>query len=49
MAVSHRAERVSHGRRKKVGEPARLQSLDDVLPGRDGSTRLDATRSRKEP
>src|SRR5512132_3100214 len=25
------------GRRKKVGEPARLQSLDDVLPGRDGS------------
>ena len=25
------------GRRKKVGEPTRLQSLDDMLPGRDGS------------
>jgi RNA polymerase sigma-70 factor (ECF subfamily) len=24
------------GRRKKVGEPTRLQSLEDVLPGRDG-------------
>jgi RNA polymerase sigma-70 factor (ECF subfamily) len=37
------------GRRKKVGEPARLQSLDDVLPGRDGSTRLDATDPGKNP
>jgi RNA polymerase sigma-70 factor, ECF subfamily len=37
------------GRRKKMGEPARLQSLDDVLPGRDGSTRLDATDPGKNP
>ena len=37
------------GRRKKVGEPARLQSLDDVLPGRDGSTRVDATDPGKNP
>ena len=36
------------GRRKKVGEPARLQSLDDVLPG-DGSTRVDATDPGKNP
>jgi RNA polymerase sigma-70 factor, ECF subfamily len=25
------------GRRKRVGEPTRLQSLDEMLPGRDGS------------
>jgi RNA polymerase sigma-70 factor, ECF subfamily len=37
------------GRRKKAGEPARLQSLDDVLPGRDGWTRLDATDPGKNP
>ena len=37
------------GRRKKVGEPARLQSLDDVRPGRDDSTRLDATDPGKSP
>jgi RNA polymerase sigma-70 factor (ECF subfamily) len=37
------------GRRKKAGEPARLQSLDDVLPGRDGGTRLDATDPGKNP
>ena len=37
------------GRRKKVGEPARLQSLDDVLPGRDGSTRVDAADPGKNP
>jgi RNA polymerase sigma-70 factor, ECF subfamily len=37
------------GRRKKAGEPARLQSLDDVLPGGDGSTRLDATDPGKNP
>ena len=37
------------GRRKKVGEPARLQSLDDVLPGRDGSTPVDATDPGKNP
>ena len=35
------------GRRKSVGEPARLQSLDEVLPGRDGPARPDAvTRER---
>jgi RNA polymerase sigma-70 factor (ECF subfamily) len=37
------------GRRKKAGEPARLQSLDDVLPGGDASTRLDATDKKKNP
>lgn len=37
------------GRRKKAGEPARLQSLDDVLPGRDGSTRVDAADPGKNP
>jgi RNA polymerase sigma-70 factor (ECF subfamily) len=37
------------GRRKKAGEPARLQSLEDVLPGRDGSTRLDAPDPGKNP
>jgi RNA polymerase sigma-70 factor (ECF subfamily) len=37
------------GRRKKAGEPARLQSLDDVLPGGDGSTRLDPTDPGKNP
>jgi len=30
------------GRRKKVGEPARLQSLDEVLPSHNGPTRPDA-------
>ena len=37
------------GRRKKVGEPARLQSLDEVLPGRDGPTRPDAPDPGKNP
>jgi RNA polymerase sigma-70 factor (ECF subfamily) len=37
------------GRRKKAGEPARLQSLDDVLPGRDGWIRLVATDPGKNP
>ena len=37
------------GRRKRVGEPARLQSLDEVLPGRDGSTRPDAPDPGKNP
>jgi RNA polymerase sigma-70 factor (ECF subfamily) len=37
------------GRRKKVGEPARLQSLDEVLPGHDGSSRPDATDPGKNP
>ena len=37
------------GRRKRVGEPARLQSLDEVLPGRDGPTRPDAPDPGKNP
>ena len=37
------------GRRRKVGEPARLQSLDDVLPSGDGGTRLDAAHPGKNP
>ena len=37
------------GRRKKVGEPVRLQSLDEVLPGPDGPRRPDVPDSRKSP
>ena len=37
------------GRRRKVGEPARLQSLDDVLPSGDRETRLDAAHPGKNP
>ena len=37
------------GRRKKVGEPTRLQSLDEVLPGPDGQTRPDAAHPGKNP
>ena len=37
------------GRRKRAGEPARLQSLDDVLPGADGRTRPDAPHPGKNP
>jgi RNA polymerase sigma-70 factor (ECF subfamily) len=37
------------GRRKKVGEPARLQSLDDVLPGPDGLVRPDVAHPGKSP
>ena len=37
------------GRRKKAGEPARLQSLDDVLSGPDGLTRPDAPHPGKNP
>jgi RNA polymerase sigma-70 factor (ECF subfamily) len=37
------------GRRKKVGEPIRLQSLDEVLPGQDGLTRPDAPDLGKNP
>jgi RNA polymerase sigma-70 factor, ECF subfamily len=38
------------GRRKKVGEPARLQSMDDVLPGHDGSMqRPDAPDPGRNP
>ena len=37
------------GRRKKVGEPARLQSLDELLPGQEGLTRRDAPDPGKNP
>ena len=37
------------GRRKKAGEPARLQSLDEVVPGPDGLTRPDAPHPGKNP
>jgi RNA polymerase sigma-70 factor (ECF subfamily) len=37
------------GRRKKVGEPAMLQSLDDVLPGPAGLARTDVADSGKSP
>jgi RNA polymerase sigma-70 factor (ECF subfamily) len=37
------------GRRKKAGEPARLKSLDEVLPGPDGPTRPDAAHPGKNP
>ena len=37
------------GRRKKVSEPARLQSLDEVLPGRDGGARPDIPHPGKNP
>jgi len=37
------------GRRKKVGEPARLQSLDEVLPGQDDLTRPEAPDPGKDP
>jgi RNA polymerase sigma-70 factor (ECF subfamily) len=37
------------GRRKKVGEPARLQSLEEVLPGHNGSARPDAPDPGKNP
>ena len=37
------------GRRKKAGEPVRLQSLDAVLPGRDGPVHADPTHPGKNP
>jgi RNA polymerase sigma-70 factor (ECF subfamily) len=37
------------GRRKKVGEPARLESLDDVRPGPDGPRRPDVPDPGKSP
>jgi len=37
------------GRRKKAGEPVRLQSLNEVLPGPHGRTRPDARDPRKNP
>ena len=36
------------GRRKKVGEPARLQSLHDLLPGVDGPIRMGARASHRQ-
>jgi RNA polymerase sigma-70 factor (ECF subfamily) len=37
------------GRRRRVGEPARLQSLDEVLPGPDGRQRPDVPHPGKSP
>ena len=37
------------GRRKKVGEPTRLQSLDELLPGQDARTRPDTPDPGKNP
>ena len=37
------------GRRKRAGEPARLQSLDEVLPGPDGRIRPDAPHPGRNP
>jgi RNA polymerase sigma-70 factor (ECF subfamily) len=37
------------GRRRKAGEPARLQSLDDVFPHTDGPPRSDPPDSRRSP
>jgi RNA polymerase sigma-70 factor (ECF subfamily) len=37
------------GRRKRVGEPTRLQSLDEILPARDGHAHRDAPHSGKDP
>lgn len=36
-------------RRKKVGEPTRLQSLDEVMPGADGSAPPDVAHRGKDP
>jgi RNA polymerase sigma-70 factor (ECF subfamily) len=37
------------GRRRRAGEPARLQSLDEVLPGHDGRARPEAPHPGKNP
>ena len=37
------------GRRKRVGEPARLQSLDEVLPGPEGPKHIDAAHPGRDP
>ena len=37
------------GRRKRAGEPARLRSLDEVLPGPDGPVHRQVPDSRKTP
>jgi len=36
-------------RRKKVGEPARLQSLDEVMPGADGAALPEVRHTGKDP
>lgn len=37
------------GRRKRAGEPARLRSLDEVLPGPDGPVHREVPDSRQTP
>ena len=37
------------GRRKRIGEPARLQSLDEVLPGHSGPTGTEAPDPGRNP
>jgi RNA polymerase sigma-70 factor (ECF subfamily) len=37
------------GRRKRAGEPVRLQSLDEVLPGPEGPAHLDTPDPGKDP
>lgn len=37
------------GRRRRAGEPTRLQSLDEALPGSDGRTRPDVPSPGKDP
>jgi RNA polymerase sigma-70 factor, ECF subfamily len=37
------------GRRKRVGEPTRLQSIDDLLPGVDGPIRMDLPHPGRNP
>jgi RNA polymerase sigma-70 factor (ECF subfamily) len=37
------------GRRKRAGEPARLQSLDETRPGPDGPVTLDTRHPGKDP
>lgn len=37
------------GRRRKVGEPARLQSLDEILPTPEGPRRPDVPHAGKNP
>ena len=37
------------GRRKRVGEPARLQSIDDLRPGVDGPIRMDLPHPGRNP
>ena len=37
------------GRRKRVGEPTQLQSLDELLPGTDGAMALDPPHPGKNP